>query len=204
MVPANEATWADIQLVFGTRGDTARCQCQHFKIPANQWRSVPIEERAFRLRDQTDCDHPGSGTTSGLVAYLGGEPAGWCAVEPRTEYARLATMPVPWAGRAEDRGDASVWAVTCFVTRAGFRRRGVSRALAHACVEHARRHGARALEAYPMITTPGVDIPWGELHVGSASALAAAGFAEVSHPTARRLVMRIDFDARPPDVPSGG
>jgi hypothetical protein len=32
-----------------------------------------------------------------------------------------------------------------------------------------------------------------ELHVGSRSTFAAAGFAEVSHPTLRRVVMRIDF-----------
>ncbi|CAN5300552.1 hypothetical protein BH20ACT13_BH20ACT13_12980 [soil metagenome] len=44
-----------------------------------------------------------------------------------------------------------------------------------------------------MITDPGEEISWGELHVGSRSIFAAAGFAEVSHPTPRRVVMRIDF-----------
>jgi hypothetical protein len=38
-----------------------------------------------------------------------------------------------------------------------------------------------------------VEIAWGELHVGSRSAFAAAGFNEVSRPTKRRAVMRIDF-----------
>ena len=33
----------------------------------------------------------------------------------------------------------------------------------------------------------------GELHVGSRSIFEAAGFAEVGHPTLRRVVMRIDF-----------
>jgi len=83
--------------------------------------------------------------------------------------------------------------VTCFVTRVGFRRRGISRALARAAVDFARERGARALEGYPMITNPGQEISWGELHVGSRSIFAAAGFAEVSHPTPRRVVMRIDF-----------
>jgi GNAT superfamily N-acetyltransferase len=86
-----------------------------------------------------------------------------------------------------------VWAVTCFVTRAGFRRRGISGALARATVDFARERGARALEGYPMITQPGQEITWGELHVGSRSIFAAAGFAEVSRPTLRRVVMRIDF-----------
>jgi GNAT superfamily N-acetyltransferase len=83
--------------------------------------------------------------------------------------------------------------VTCFVTRAGFRRRGVSRGLARAAVDFARERGARALEGYPMLTEPGKEITWGELHVGSRSIFAAAGFVEVSKPTLRRVVMRVDF-----------
>jgi GNAT superfamily N-acetyltransferase len=65
-----------------------------------------------------------------------------------------------------------VWAVTCFVTRASFRRRGISRALARAAVDFARARGARALEGYPMLTEPGKEITWGELHVGSRRFLA--------------------------------
>ncbi len=193
VVPANEATWEDLQAVFGTRGDPARCQCQWYKTPSCEWRSTPVEERAHRLREQTDCGHPESDTTSGLVAYLDGEPVGWCAVEPRAEYPHLLSTRVPWTGRSEDKTADDVWAVTCFVARTGFRRRGVSRVLASAAVDFARQRGARALEGYPMITHPDHEITWGELHVGSRSIFAAAGFSEVSQPTTRRVVMRIDF-----------
>jgi hypothetical protein len=65
--------------------------------------------------------------------------------------------------------------------------------MARAAVDFARKRGARALEGYPMITHPGQEVTWGELHVGSRSIFAAAGFAEVSRPTLRRVVMRIDF-----------
>jgi hypothetical protein len=44
-----------------------------------------------------------------------------------------------------------------------------------------------------MITEPGRDVTWGELHVGSRSIFVDAGFTEVTHPTLRRVVMRIDF-----------
>ena len=203
VVPANQATWDDLQAVLGDRGDPSRCQCQGYKIRDMEWRSVPREERAHRFRDQTDCGHPDSDNTSGLVAYLDGEPVGWCAVESRTAYVRLLRSRVPWAGRSEDRTDDAVWAVTCFVTRTGFRRRGVSRALARATVDFARRGGARALEGYPMLTKPGEDITWGELHVGSRSIFAAAGFAEVTRPTVRRVVMRIDFEPAPTMVSVG-
>ena len=57
----------------------------------------------------------------------------------------------------------------------------------------ARQRGARALEAYPMITQPGKEITWGELHVGSSNVFDEAGFTEVTRPTSRRVVMRIDF-----------
>jgi GNAT superfamily N-acetyltransferase len=196
VVPANEATWDDLHAVFGMRGYTSRCLCQRHKIRGKGWDSgsVPVGERARRLRQQTHCGQPEAETTSGLVAYLDGEPVGWCAVEPRTAYLRLSKRVV-WAGRAEDKTDDSVWAVTCFVTRAGFRRRGVSRALAAASVDFARERGARALEGYPMITKAGQEITWDELRVGSRSIFADAGFAEVSHPTLRRVVMRIDFQA---------
>ena len=192
VVPANEASWEDLQTVFGARGAATRCQCQRYKLaPRESFGSFPAEERAHRLRQQTECGHPGSGTTSGLVAYLNGEPVGWCAVEPRSAYAGLLrNNRVPWEGRAEDKTDDSVWAVTCLFTRAGFRKRGVSRALARAAVDFACSCGARAIEGYPM-TTKNVILE--ELHVGTRGVFADAGFAEVSRPTLRRVVMRIDF-----------
>ncbi len=196
IVPASQASWDDLQAVLGTRGDPSRCQCQRYKMqPGESWASVGAEELAFRLRTQTDCGHPEAGATTGLVAYLDGGPAGWCAVEPRSAYPRLLLKTrVPWEGRAEDKSDESVWAVTCFVTRAGFRGRGISRALARAAVDFARERGARALEGYPMIPQSRQKTTLlSELHVGSRSVFAAAGFAEVSRPTLRRVVMRIDF-----------
>jgi hypothetical protein len=50
VVPANEASWDDLRAIFGTRGDASKCMCQHFKILRRDWRSVPVWERAQRLR----------------------------------------------------------------------------------------------------------------------------------------------------------
>jgi GNAT superfamily N-acetyltransferase len=195
VVPANEASWDDLKLIFGTRGVGSLCQCQRYKLqPREAFASFPAKVRADRLRRQTNCGHRKSNTTSGLVAYRNDEPVGWYAVEPRTAYAGLLRVfRVPWVGRTEDKTDDSVWAVTCFFTRTGYRRQGISRALARAAVEFARERHARALEGYPMITQPEEKIDCGELHVGSFSIFAAAGFTEVSRPTPRRVVMRIDF-----------
>ena len=194
VVPANEASWDDLQAVFGDRGDPARCWCQWFKVRDKDWRSLSADERRERFRGQADPGNPAAATTTGLVAYLDGEPVGWCAVEPRAHYLeRLSRTRVPWQGRDEDREDPDVWAVTCFVTRKGFRRQGVSHALTSAAVDYARERGASALEGYPMIVQPGKELSWGELFVGNRTAFDDAGFREVSHPSPRRSVMRIDF-----------
>ena len=194
IVPANQASCEDLEAVFGARGAAALCQCQRYKLrPREAFRNFPVSERASRLRQQTGCGQPDAETTSGLVAYRDDEPVGWCAVEPRTAYAGLLRVSrVPWEGRAEDKTDDSVWAVTCVFARAGFRRQGTGYALAQAAVDFARARGARALEAYPIINE--TEITWDEIHVGTPSMFAAAGLTEVSRPTKRRVVMRIDFE----------
>ena len=192
IVPANEASWDDLVAIFGTT-DAGHCQCQRFKVAGWIWRDSTQEQRTAMLRAQTACGNRNATDTSGLVAYVDDEPAGWVAVEPRTAYPKLRTSRVPWTGRAEDKDDDEIWAVTCLVVRKGYRGRGLTYPLALATIDFARERGARALEAYPMITQAGKEITWGELHVGARQVFEDAGFKQVSSPTVRRVVMRVDF-----------
>lgn len=178
------ASFDDVQTVLGTRGQAARCQCQGYRQGWYAQHSDDVQGRCELLRDQVLEGH-------GLLAHREGEPVGWCSVAPRSDYPYL--RKTTWAGRDEDPTDASVWAVTCFVTRAGFRRQGVSRALAGGTVDLARDRGARAIEAYPMKPAPGKDVPWGELHVGALNSFLAAGYQVVHTPSLRRAVVRVDF-----------
>ena len=124
IIPANQASWADLQAVFGTADYPGMCYCQHYKTRDCHWSSLSGEERHRRLREQTRCDNPRARTTSGLVAHLGPEPVGWVAVEPRTAYPRLAKFRTVWSGREEDNTDDGVWAVTCFGDPQGYRSAG--------------------------------------------------------------------------------
>jgi hypothetical protein len=54
VVPANQASWRDLQAVFGTRGTAAACQCQRIKLGDRAWWYLPVEARAQLLRDETD------------------------------------------------------------------------------------------------------------------------------------------------------
>jgi GNAT superfamily N-acetyltransferase len=193
IVPANEASWADLTAVFGTTDYPGLCQCQRFKVVSWIWRDSTQEERTAMLRAQTACGDPDAADTSGLVAYVHDAPVGWVAVEPRTAYPKLRTSRIPWRGRGEDKDDDGVWAVTCFVVRKDHRGRGLTYPLARATIDFARDRGARALEAYPLVTLPGKEITWGEVHVGTRQVFEEAGFEEVGRPTLRRVVMRVDF-----------
>lgn len=104
-------------------------------------------------------------------------------------------LPAPdhLEGRIEDKADPSIWAVTCLVVRAGYRKQGVSRALVAGTVDLARAGGARTLEAYPMKPAPGKDVAWGEMHVGKLSSFLAAGFQVVHEPSLRRAVVRYEY-----------
>lgn len=191
VVPANQVSCNQLQAVKS--GYPSRCFCQRQKMRGREWDRdvVPVEEKLFRPQEQTNCDDPDAEVTSGLVALMNGEPVGWCAVEPRSAYVRLGRTP--WDGRDENSTDDTVWAMTCFLTRVCHRRKGVSRALTHAAIAFARERGARAVEGYPMIVPPGMEITWDELRVGTRSIFEVAGFREVSRPSKRRVVMRIDF-----------
>ncbi len=113
------------------------CQCQRYKLRRREaFGSFPAEERACRLREQTNCGKPQAAMTSGLVAYLDDEPVGWCAVEERSAYEGLVrNNRVPWTDRNEDKTDDSVPAV-----------------------DFARERGASAIEGSPMITQSGEEI----------------------------------------------
>ncbi|MBO0611160.1 GNAT family N-acetyltransferase [Myceligenerans salitolerans] len=195
VVPANEASWEDLRAVFGEAGVPAWCQCQWFKFPRREMDALDRSARQDHLREQTACGDPDAPSTSGLVAFLDGVPAGWCAVEPRTAYPRLRTSRLVWSGRSEDPDDAAVWAVTCFVTRKGYRQRGIGTALARAAAGFARDRGAAAVEGYPLLPRlPGAGRnSSGDLFVGSVGMFESAGFREVSRPTGRRAVMRLEW-----------
>src|SRR6185503_6366863 len=113
------------------------------------------------------------GAGPGVLAYEGDEPVGWCAVEQRTAYRRILNSHLITESDEElDAGD--VWFVSCFVVRVGHRRKGVAGALLEGAVAHAREHGARVIEAFPVVAGP--DTSSADLYHGPLSAFEAAGF----------------------------
>lgn len=184
--PVDEVPWADVRTVFGTRGDPAGCWCQFFKLSNAEWKSSTPDDRSGMLCEQVASVAP----APGVIAYADDEPVGWCAVEPRPRYRRLGRMKVA-AGSTEDPDDASVWAVTCFVVRVGFRKRGIGGALLDGAIGHARRHGARVVEGYPVDVGARGKVSSADLYHGPLSLFTGAGFMVAARPTPDRAVVRL-------------
>lgn len=176
--PLTPGRWPDLERLFGERGACGGCWCMWWRLTRARFQKQKgaANKRAFRKIVE-------SGTVPGLLAYCGGEPAGWCAVAPREEYPTLERS------RVLKRPDQTpVWSISCLFIARPYRRQGLSVQLLRAAVEHARRHGAVAVEGYPIEarkTLPDV-FAW----TGLASAFRRAGFAEVLRRSPSRPIMR--------------
>lgn len=126
----------------------------------------------------------------GVLAYVDGEPAGWCSIAPRSSYRRLMrSRTIPFVD------DRDAWVAVCFVVRAGHRRRGLMHALLDGAVAHAAAHGAEVVEGYPVDVAPEDKVHPVGGYVGTTRLFAAHGFARVAGTTAHsgglpRWVMR--------------
>ena len=188
IVSVDQAPWADVEQVFGTRGDPSTCWCQFFKMTGAEFAKASRELCRPLLEHQVATLTP----PPGVIAYLDDEPVGWCAVEPRPHYQRvIGSVHVEKAG-ALPLDDEAIWAVTCFVVRVGFRRRGIGGALLAGAVDAARSQGARQIEGYPT-DTGGDRKSAADLYHGTVTLFTNAGFRLIAETAPHRALVRLDL-----------
>lgn len=126
-----------------------------------------------------------AGNQPGIIAYIGRQPIGWCAVAPRSQYVALERSRIL---KAVD--DQEVWSISCLFVEKKHRRQGLSSNLLRAAADFAAKQGARIIEGYPTEPT-NQKTPDPFLWHGVASAFLAAGFTEVARRSQTRPIMRL-------------
>lgn len=177
--PATAERWDDLVALFGPRGACAGCWCRYWHLARSDYErgKGEVHRRAQEGRVR-------AGQVPGVLAYLGGQAVGWCAVEPREKLPTLARSRI-LAPVDEQR----VWSIVCLFVSRTARRRGVSRALVAGAVAFAASRGAAIVEAYPQEPGP-EDLPDVFAFTGLASTFRSCGFVEVARRSAKRPVLR--------------
>ncbi len=180
--PLTPDRFADLESLFGPHGAAGGCWCMWWRRTAKEFSASMGEENRTALRALVE-----TGAEPGILAYADGEPVGWCALAPRSEYVRLAR-----SRSLRPIDDEPVWSITCFFVARSFRRRGVTRELIEAACDVARQRGGRMVEAYP-VAPDDKGYPAAFAYPGLLSAFLACGFVEVARPSAHRAIVRRVF-----------
>jgi len=149
-----------------------------FRLPHAQWIAQKGSGNKRALQALVN-----AGNIPGLIAYLGNQPAGWCAVGPRECYPRLKG-----SRNFKPVDEQTAWSITCFFVARSFRRMGVSLALLQEACRFAARQGAKFVEGYP--SEPKAGYPDVFYYRGLPSMFRKAGFKEVARRSATSPMMR--------------
>ncbi len=185
--PATTERFEDVQHALSGGGDGRGCQCQWWMITNAEWERTSQPQRRELLRTEL-----ADGPAPALLAYADGEAVGFVRVGPRTGHLRLARTRTIAPHSPEPWDDPAVWTVSCFVVRREHRNQGLNARLLAAAVEHARRYGARTIEAYPIDTTVGKQRS-NDLFHGVLSVFLAAGFREVARPKPQLAIVELEL-----------
>ncbi|MER5870733.1 GNAT family N-acetyltransferase [Streptomyces sp. NPDC002044] len=187
--PATADLWDDVRKVLQPKKSAHTCWCMAWRLSTGDYGRMTADERGEHLRTLAEKADP----PPGVLGFVGGEVAGWCNVAPRRQLDRLTASKT-----ITPVDDLPVWSVTCFVVRKEFRGKGVASGLLEGAVEHARSHGAPAVEGYPVDPEGGRVNPT-LAYVGTMDMFERAGFRRITRTEAKsdkrhRWVMRRDLE----------
>jgi GNAT superfamily N-acetyltransferase len=177
--PLTVSRWPELEKLFGERGACGGCWCMWWRLTRSEWEHNKGEPNKAAFRSLVE-----SQTPLGVLAFLDGQPIGWCAVGPRETLPSLARSRV-----LAPLDEQPVWSVTCFFVARPYRKRGVAVKLLKAGVEYARSQGARIVEGYPTQTRKS-SVPDVFAFMGPVSLFERVGFREVARRSANRPFLR--------------
>ena len=150
-----------------------------FRLSRPEYEAGKGEANRRGLRALVDDGQP-----TGILAYDGPQPVGWCSVAPRTQYRRLRTSRV-----MKPAGPGPLWSIPCLFVAPDHRRKGFSVALICEAARWAVAQGAPAVEAFPIVPRK-TSVPAVFASQGLLSAYLEAGFRVVKRPSETRAIVR--------------
>ena len=169
----------DFEALFGERGACAGCWCMYWRQTQKEFEQLQGSSNRQAMRKIVQ-----SGQIPGIIAYVDGQPVGWCALAAREIFSRLARSRI-----LKPVDDFPGWSAPCFFVDKRFRRKGLTVQLLKAAAKFVREQGGTILEGYPV--EPKKDpMPPVFAYTGLASAFLQAGFTECARRSPTRPVMR--------------
>jgi GNAT superfamily N-acetyltransferase len=185
--PLTPARFEDFADVINPGRRATHCWCLSHRLPAREIEALGHGSRETAMRALS-----ARRSRPGVIGYADGTPVGWVHISPRSEIPRLVSSAL-----ITPVDDVAVWSIICTVIRSGHRKQGHTTPLLEGAVDHARRRGAPAVEAYP-VDTEGGRIDTTMAFVGTRAMFENAGFRVVGETGAvasgrPRIVMRRDL-----------
>lgn len=175
--PLTPERFGHIEEVFGEAGAARRCFCVHWRRPDGGFRDGRLNRDRF-------ADRVNRGRPPGLVGYLDEIPVGWVQVGPRDEFPTIERSRL-----LKPIDDAETWSINCFVTRVGYRRRGIASALLGAALAFARDEGGTLIEGYPV---DGERASAVDYFTGTFGMFQDEGFIEILRRDPTRPIVRVE------------
>ncbi len=178
--PLARRDWPALEALFGANGACGGCWCMWWRVPmgGKAWEAAKGAPNRAAFRALVE-----SGQASGVLAFDGDVPVGWCAAGPRAAFPRLERS------KALARGwSARTWSLNCLFVPARRRGQGIARALVAAAVALARRGGAGEIEAYPQALRRGERQAGAFVWTGVPSLFEPLGFRPVHRPARGRCL----------------
>ncbi len=164
--------WPFVADLFGSKGACGGCWCQYWRVPrgGRLWESVKGDPNKKAMKKLVE-----SGRATGILAFEGERPVGWCSFGRRTDFPRTERV------KAYCRDDIEgVWSINCFFVIKEFRGQGLSLKLAEKAVRAIRKRKGRIIEAYPVtLTGEGNKLPPAFSYTGPEKIFESLGFKEI-------------------------
>jgi GNAT superfamily N-acetyltransferase len=178
-LPLTIETWPSFEKLFGPKGACGGCWCMTWRLQKADYERLKGDGNKKALQKLVRKDEP-----IGIIAFVGEEPAGWCAVAPREKFIRLQNSRV-----LKPIDDKPVWSVSCFFIAKPHRRKGLSVKLLKATLTYAKKEGAKIVEAYP-VEPKDNKVPDVFAWTGILSSFMSAGFKEEKRHSEARPIVR--------------